>query len=270
MVCMNGKVVPSRRLIHYLAGNQQTEYQLTPKADVANLAPNARFVPRADSCTAAELRRSAAVYRRCRSFNRAAHTRLMPSVLRFPCNRMSPTCRRRGGLSGRTSVRAIAMGPPLKHILGTTEQPSPTATTLFIGSMLSNSINGFGGDPAGASHSPTVRRSGVPSLRRISGQRERNAGVTFSGTFVISAGRMATSSSSDSEVTSNDGSSTGRAHSPRSSAFILSISKVVAVRGVLRVISSCGWALLRLRRIGGSTYLRRVEVVPTRARPSQT
>jgi hypothetical protein len=34
--------------------------------------------------------------------------------------------------------------------------------------MLSNSINGFGGDPASASHSPTVRRSGVPSLRRIS------------------------------------------------------------------------------------------------------
>jgi len=118
-------------------------------------------------------------HRRC-SVNRAAHARSMPSVLRFPRNRMTPTCRPTDGLSGRTSVRAVATCPPPKHILGTTEQPSPTATTLFIGSTLSNSINGFGGGPACASHSPTVRRSADPSLTRISGQRERNAASPFS------------------------------------------------------------------------------------------
>src|SRR5262249_9908883 len=114
----------------------------------------------------------------------------MPSVLRFPRNRMSPPCRPTDGLSGRTSVRAVATCPPPKHILGTTEQPSPTATTPFIGSTLSNSINGFGGDPACASHSPTMRRSADPPLTRINGQREKNSRVTFFGIFVILGGRM--------------------------------------------------------------------------------
>src|SRR5262249_60682263 len=106
--------------------------------------------------------------RRC-SVNRAAHARSMPSVLRFPRSGTSPTCRPTEGLSGRTSVRAVATCPSPKHILGTTEQPSPTATTLFIGSTLSNSINGFGGGPARARHPPPLRRSADPPVGRGNG-----------------------------------------------------------------------------------------------------
>src|SRR5215467_14894343 len=117
----------------------------------------------------------------------------MPSVLRLPRSRTSPTSLPTDGLSGRITIPAIPTCPRPKHILGTTEHPSPTATTLLIASTWSNSINGFGGGPASASHSPTVRRSADSSLTRIKGQRERNAGVTLFGTFVILAGRIATS-----------------------------------------------------------------------------
>src|SRR5262249_36722393 len=113
--------------------------------------------------------------RRC-SVNRAAHARSMPSVLRFPRSRTSPTCRPTDGLSGRTSVRAVATCPSPKHILGTTEQPSPTATTLFIGSTLSNSINGFGGGPAGAHPPPPPppkRRPLVDEDQRAAGKKCR-------------------------------------------------------------------------------------------------
>src|SRR5262245_16100852 len=71
--------------------------------------------------------------RRC-NFNRVAQTRSMPSVLRLPRSRTSPTSRPTDGLSGRVTMPAIPTCPRPKHILGTTEQPSPTATTLLIAS----------------------------------------------------------------------------------------------------------------------------------------
>src|SRR5215831_2006006 len=52
----------------------------------------------------------------------------------------------------------------------------------FITSTLSNSVNGLGDGPASASLSAIVRCRAEFSPPRISGQRERNAGVTFLGT----------------------------------------------------------------------------------------
>src|SRR5262249_1307441 len=114
--------------------------------------------------------------------NNAAETSSIPSVPRFPRKRTNPTRRLARGLSGRTSLFAAAACPAPKYRRGTTDAPSPTATTLFIASTLSNSINGLGGGPASASQSVIVRRSAEFSLPRTSGQRERNAGVTFLGT----------------------------------------------------------------------------------------
>jgi hypothetical protein len=128
-----------------------------------------------------------------RKDNNAAETNSIPSVLRFPRSRTNPTRRLARGVSGRTSIFAAGMCPAPKDRLGTIEAPSPTATTLFIASTLSNSINGLGGGPASASQSVIVRRRADFSLPRISGHRDRKAGVTLLGISPSSAGRMATS-----------------------------------------------------------------------------
>src|SRR5262249_42639650 len=106
---------------------------------------------------------------RCKA-NTAAETSSMPSVLRFPRKRTNPTRRLTRGLSGRTSILAATTCPAPKDRRGTIDAPSPTATTLFIASTLSNSINGLGGGPASASQSVIVRRSAESSFPRISGQ----------------------------------------------------------------------------------------------------
>src|SRR5262249_53858018 len=172
--------------------------------------------------------------------NKAAETRSIPSVPCFPRKRTNPTRRLARGLSGRTSIFPASPCPAPKDPLGTIDPPSPTATTLFIASTLSNSTNGLGGGPASASHSVIVRRSAEFSLPRTSGQRERNAGVTVLGTCPSAAGRMATSSSLNSGTVSNAGSSIGSAHRPRSSAFVFSICRVVVDKPALRLISSWG------------------------------
>src|SRR5262249_28252909 len=77
----------------------------------------------------------------------------------------------------------------------------------FITSTLSNSVNGLGDGPASESLSAIVRCRAEFSPPRISGQRERNAGVTFLGTCPNAAGRIATSSSLKSGTGSNAGSS---------------------------------------------------------------
>jgi hypothetical protein len=149
-----------------------------------------------------------------RNANRASDTSSMPSVPRFPRNRTNPTRRLARGLIGRTSVFAIVPCPAPKDRLGTIDAPSPTATTLFIASTLSNSISGRGGGPASANQFVIVRRNAEFSLPRISGHWARNAGVTFLGTCPSAAGRMATSSSLKSGTVSNAESSTGSAHRP--------------------------------------------------------
>jgi hypothetical protein len=100
-----------------------------------------------------------------RKDNNAAKTSSIPSLLRFPRSRINPTRRLARGLSGRTSIFAAGMCPAPKDRLGTVEAPSSTATTLFIASTLSNSINGLGGGPASASQSLSC--SADPSLPRI-------------------------------------------------------------------------------------------------------
>src|SRR5476649_1172602 len=134
------------------------------------------------------------------------------------------------GLIGTTWIFAVAACPAPKDRPGTIEAPSLTATRLLIVSTLSNSITGFGGGPARASQSIIVRRSAAFSWPRINGQRDRKAAVTFFGTSFWLAGRMAKSSSSNSPIVWNAGSSMGSAHRPRSRSFVLSIFSVVAVR----------------------------------------
>src|ERR1700692_1560311 len=96
------------------------------------------------------------------------------------------------GLMGATRIFSAVTCPDSRQLLGTIEAPSPMATRLFIVSTLSNSMTGFGGGPASASHSVTVRRSADSSLPRIRGHRDINDGVTFFGIGPMLVGRIAT------------------------------------------------------------------------------
>jgi hypothetical protein len=132
---------------------------LPPQRSRHNERPPPRHRPEADP----------AVFRTGRKDNNAAETSCKPSVLRFPRTRTNPTSRLRRGVSGRTSIFSAGMCPAPRDRVGTIEAPSPTATTLFIASTLSNSINGRAGGPASASQSVIIRRSADFSLPRIRG-----------------------------------------------------------------------------------------------------
>jgi hypothetical protein len=113
-----------------------------------------------------------------RKLSKAAEASETASVLRFPRSFTSAICRARRGLMGRTVVFVMAMCPLPSDKAGTMELPSPTATTLFMASTLSNSITGLGTFPANASHSITVRHKADCGLPNIRGMLDMKAGVT--------------------------------------------------------------------------------------------
>jgi hypothetical protein len=131
----------------------------------------------ASACLQHSLSPGAAIYRRPRLVtadmrwgrkdNNAVEMRSMPSVLRFPRSRTNPTRRLARGMSGRTSIFAAEMCPAPKDRLGTIEAPSPTATTLFIASTLSNSINGLGGGTSSATAALFCLRQRLRGLSNV-------------------------------------------------------------------------------------------------------
>jgi len=104
---------------------------------------------------------------------------------------------------GRTVVFVMAMCPLPSDRAGTIELPSPTATTLFMASILSNSITGVGKFPANASHCVTLRRKADCGLPNMRGVLDMKAGVTVFGISLSFTGRMARSSSLKSGTISN-------------------------------------------------------------------
>src|ERR1700730_9617653 len=114
-----------------------------------------------------------------RRLSSAAEATETASVLRFPRSFTSAICRLSRGLIARTIALVTATCPPPRDKPGRMELPSPTATTLFIASTLSNSITALGTLPASASHSVTIRRNADCRLPRACIQlggvcRERN------------------------------------------------------------------------------------------------